>query len=168
MIRLGRASRTKLAACLLICCVACVADRKQRSGAKVVSKSKVSAPLAGPSRRRVSSSSPWISGERTPAGQVDAQAPMRASTFFWISVKAGRRCCSPTATRPTQSSSPQLSTDLSGAGARRVPEKHGERAREDKYLELYGIMPTLALLRERFEHWAENLDVRPKQLDLSR
>lgn len=27
---------------------------------------------------------------------------------------------------------------------------HGDRAREDKYLELYGIMPTLGLLRERF------------------
>lgn len=29
---------------------------------------------------------------------------------------------------------------------------HGERAREDKYLELYGIPPTLTLLRTRMEH----------------
>lgn len=28
---------------------------------------------------------------------------------------------------------------------------HGERAREDKYLELYGIMPTLSVLQKRFE-----------------
>jgi hypothetical protein len=41
---------------------------------------------------------------------------------------------------------------------------HGERAREDKYLELYGIMPTLQLLRERFQHIA-GLDC-AKHLDL--
>lgn len=29
---------------------------------------------------------------------------------------------------------------------------HGDRARSDKYLELYGIMPTLGLLRERMRH----------------
>lgn len=31
-------------------------------------------------------------------------------------------------------------------------DHHGERARSDKYLELYGIMPTLGLLRERMRH----------------
>ena len=34
-------------------------------------------------------------------------------------------------------------------------DHHGERARNDKYLELYGIMPTLGLLRERFRRVAE-------------
>jgi hypothetical protein len=43
---------------------------------------------------------------------------------------------------------------------------HGERARADKYLELYGIMPTLSLLRDRFRHvahleCAKNLDLQP-------
>ena len=33
-------------------------------------------------------------------------------------------------------------------------DHHGERARADKYLELYGILPTLGLLRERFRHVA--------------
>lgn len=30
-------------------------------------------------------------------------------------------------------------------------DRHGYRAKEDQYLELYGILPTLALLRQRFE-----------------
>lgn len=30
-------------------------------------------------------------------------------------------------------------------------DRHGYRAREDQYLELYGILPTLSLLRERFD-----------------
>jgi hypothetical protein len=43
---------------------------------------------------------------------------------------------------------------------------HGDRAREDKYLELYGIMPTLYLLRERFRtastlECAKDLDLKP-------
>src|SRR5207253_3112261 len=41
---------------------------------------------------------------------------------------------------------------------------HGERAREDKYLELYGILPTLELMRARFRRTA-SLDC-AKQLDL--
>jgi hypothetical protein len=44
-------------------------------------------------------------------------------------------------------------------------DAYGERAKEDKYLELYGIMPTLSVLRERL-HWAEGLAC-SKQLDLS-
>jgi len=45
-------------------------------------------------------------------------------------------------------------------------DHHGERAREDKYLELYGIMPTLGLLRSRFQHTRDlacvaSLDLEP-------
>jgi hypothetical protein len=45
-------------------------------------------------------------------------------------------------------------------------DHHGERARRDKYLELYGIMPTLGLLRERMRHvsgleCAASLDLQP-------
>lgn len=45
-------------------------------------------------------------------------------------------------------------------------DHHGERARQDKYLELYGIMPTLGLLRERFRRvsqleCAADLDLTP-------
>ncbi|MBX7191776.1 MAG: hypothetical protein K1X94_06950 [Sandaracinaceae bacterium] len=45
-------------------------------------------------------------------------------------------------------------------------DHHGDRAREDKYLELYGIMPTIGLLRTRFQHTrdlecAQHLDLEP-------
>jgi hypothetical protein len=43
---------------------------------------------------------------------------------------------------------------------------HGERAKDDKYLELYGIMPTLSLLRKRYQETnakkcSHNLDLKP-------
>lgn len=45
-------------------------------------------------------------------------------------------------------------------------DHHGERARDDKYLELYGIQPTLSVLRERFRETAKlacaaELDLQP-------
>ncbi|MBN1653807.1 MAG: hypothetical protein JXA30_08525 [Deltaproteobacteria bacterium] len=45
-------------------------------------------------------------------------------------------------------------------------DHHGERAKDDKYLELYGITPTLALLRKRFRETKarkciEHLDLQP-------
>ena len=45
-------------------------------------------------------------------------------------------------------------------------DRHGYRAKKDQYLELYGILPTLTLLRERFDdvrelECAENLDLEP-------
>ncbi len=47
-------------------------------------------------------------------------------------------------------------------------DRHGSRARRDKYLELYGILPTIALLRSRFEEirnleCADTLDLVPLQ-----
>ena len=47
-------------------------------------------------------------------------------------------------------------------------DHHGDRARSDKYLELFGIMPTLALLRERMRHTSRldcvaSLDLAPLQ-----
>lgn len=44
-------------------------------------------------------------------------------------------------------------------------DHHGARAERDKYLELFGIMPTLGLLRERFRH-VRDLECR-EELDLS-
>lgn len=44
-------------------------------------------------------------------------------------------------------------------------DHHGDRARSDKYLELYGIMPTLGLLRERMRHTSQLACART--LDLS-
>jgi hypothetical protein len=45
-------------------------------------------------------------------------------------------------------------------------DHHGDRARDDKYLELYGIMPTISLLRSRMHHTndlacARELDYEP-------
>ncbi len=47
-------------------------------------------------------------------------------------------------------------------------DRHGARARKDKYLELYGILPTISLLRARFDEvrnleCAETLDLKPLQ-----
>jgi hypothetical protein len=46
------------------------------------------------------------------------------------------------------------------------PDHHGDRARSDKYLELYGILPTVGLLRERMRRTsrlacAQRLDLAP-------
>ena len=43
-------------------------------------------------------------------------------------------------------------TYLALARGEHPDDHHGARAERDKYLELYGIMPTLGLLRERFRH----------------
>ncbi len=45
-------------------------------------------------------------------------------------------------------------------------DQHGQRARRDKYLELYGILPTIGLLRDRFtgireQSCAETVDLEP-------
>ncbi len=45
-------------------------------------------------------------------------------------------------------------------------DHHGDRARNDKYLELYGILPTLSILRARLAHaseleCAQNIDLQP-------
>jgi len=77
---------------------------------------------------------------------------------------------------------PYLFTEATGEAEERVPhayretylalargelpdDHHGARASRDKYLELYGIMPTLGLLRERFRR-VRDLECR-SELDLS-
>jgi hypothetical protein len=60
------------------------------------------------------------------------------------------------------------STYLALARGEFPKDHHGARAAEDRYLELYGILPTLALLRERFEaieklECAKELDLAPLQ-----
>jgi hypothetical protein len=57
-------------------------------------------------------------------------------------------------------------TYLALARGERPDDHHGARAERDKYLELYGITPTLGLLRERFRtvralECAEGLDLEP-------
>jgi hypothetical protein len=107
----------------------------------------------------------WIDGK--PAGKIDARGP-NAGRVVVIDVGEGF--------------TPVLFADGSGADGRALPHQfrpsylalargefpddpYGERAREDKYLELYGIMPTLSVLRERMR-WARGLAC-AKELDLS-
>jgi hypothetical protein len=58
------------------------------------------------------------------------------------------------------------STYLALARGEFPKDRHGYRAKTDRYLELYGILPTLTLLRKRFEEaraleCAEDLDLAP-------
>ncbi len=60
------------------------------------------------------------------------------------------------------------STYLALARGEFPDDRHGYRAKKDQYLELYGILPTLTLLRERFKgvrelQCAEELDLTPLQ-----
>jgi hypothetical protein len=107
----------------------------------------------------------WVDGK--PAGKIDARGP-NAGRVVVIDVGEGF--------------TPVLFADGAGADGRALPHQfrptylalargefpddpYGERARNDKYLELYGIMPTLSVLRERM-HWARGLAC-AKELDLS-
>ncbi|HEX6245094.1 MAG TPA: peptidoglycan-binding protein, partial [Polyangiales bacterium] len=108
----------------------------------------------------------WKDGK--PTGQIDAQGPAAADHVF-LDLGEGW--------------TPILFSDGQAADGKPLPHSFGptyhalargefkkddpfyDRAREDKYLELYGIMPTLSVLRTRL-HWAEKLEC-VKTLDLS-
>ena len=107
----------------------------------------------------------WRAGQR--AGKVDAQGA-DADKYLFLDLGEGW--------------TPILFTDGVMADGQAAPHKfrptylalargefpkdaYGERAKEDKYLELYGIMPTVGVLRERLA-WARALTC-AKQLDLS-
>jgi hypothetical protein len=73
-------------------------------------------------------------------------------------------------TNPTDAPTPQTyrSTYLALARGEFPKDLHGQRAKKDKYLELYGIAPTLTLLRTRFEETrrrdcASKVDLTPLQ-----
>jgi hypothetical protein len=107
----------------------------------------------------------WKNGQQT--GQVDAQGPDAGEYVFmdlgegWtpilftdgVDAEGKER---PHSFRPTY---------LALARGEFPDDPFGERARDDKYLELYGIMPTLGVLRGRLK-WAMNLEC-SKQLDLT-
>jgi len=77
------------------------------------------------------------------------------------------------ASSPGEAAKPNAyrSTYLALARGEFPKDRHGYRAKKDQYLELYGILPTLTLLRERFRdvralECAEALDLVPlKQFD---
>ncbi|HEX5661265.1 MAG TPA: hypothetical protein VFX59_28945 [Polyangiales bacterium] len=107
----------------------------------------------------------WRDGK--PAGQVDAQGPDK-DKYVFLDLGEGW--------------TPLLFTDGLDWRKKPVPHKfrttylslargefphdaYGERAKEDKYLELYGIMPSVAALRGRMS-WARSLEC-AKTLDLT-
>src|SRR5690606_28224621 len=107
----------------------------------------------------------WRDGKQ--AGQVDAEGPDADDYVFldlgegWTPVlftdgEAADGTPEPHAFRPT---------DLALSRGEFPKDPLWDRAREDKYLELYGIMPTLSVLRARM-HWALDLAC-SKELDLS-
>lgn len=117
----------------------------------------------------------WRNGQ--PAGQVDAQGSDAGEYVFMDLGEAW--------TPVLFSDPPELTVDDAGvvdpqqkklvhsfrptylalARGEFPNDPYGERARDDKYLELYGIMPTLAVLQKRLT-WARNLEC-SKHLDLT-
>jgi Putative peptidoglycan binding domain len=107
----------------------------------------------------------WKDGQ--PSGQIDAQGSALDDHVFldlgegWTPIlfsdgEGAEQQPLPHSFRPTY---------LSLARGQFKKEPFYDRARDDKYLELYGIMPTLSVLRERL-HWAEKLACK-EQLDLT-
>ncbi|MDB4987283.1 MAG: hypothetical protein JWN04_2461 [Myxococcaceae bacterium] len=107
----------------------------------------------------------WKDGKR--AGHVDAQGP-DADKYVFLDLGEGF-----TPILFTDGKTPKgepvphrfRPTYLALARGEFPKDAYGERAKEDKYLELYGIMPTLSVLRDRLK-WARELAC-AKQLDLS-
>ncbi|MDB4974172.1 MAG: hypothetical protein JWN48_2513 [Myxococcaceae bacterium] len=107
----------------------------------------------------------WQDGKR--AGHVDAQGPDRDRYVFldlgegWTPIlfTDGVKADGQPAAHKFRA------TYLALARGEFPKDAYGERAKEDKYLELYGIMPTVSLLRERLK-WARELAC-AKALDLA-
>jgi hypothetical protein len=107
----------------------------------------------------------WRNGQKS--GQVDAQGPAALDHVFldlgdgWTPVLFTDGT-GPNGESFTHSYRP---TYLALARGEFPADVHGERAQKDKYLELYGIMPTLSVLEKRLD-WANHLEC-SKTLDLS-
>lgn len=128
-------------------------------------KPKATAPTEPPPRELLEPVDLWKNGQKV--GQIEGQGP-EAQNYVFVDLG--------------EAFVPVLFTDGSGANGQPYPHAfretylalargefpknpYGERAQRDKYLELYGIMPTLNVLRERL-HWAASLEC-SKALDLS-
>jgi hypothetical protein len=108
----------------------------------------------------------WKDGK--PAGQIDAQGPAAGDHVFldlgegWTPILFSDGAAADGTPLPHSFRPVYLAL---ARGEFKKDEPFYDRAREDKYLELYGIMPTLSVLRTRL-HWAEKLEC-SKTLDLS-
>jgi len=93
----------------------------------------------------------WKNGERD--GKIDALGPERQK---YLVLDLGEAWVPYLFTHgSTEEGDPRKhayrKTYLQLAQERFPDNQHGERAREDKYLELYGIMPTFKVLRRRMK-----------------
>ncbi|MEY4512258.1 MAG: hypothetical protein RLZZ450_4380 [Pseudomonadota bacterium] len=156
----------------------CGTGCKDKEGASVVPDAKVVSTAPVPSTTPPVEQKPteppppellqpvdlWKDGK--PAGQVDAQGPDAAKYVFLdlgegftpILFSDGKDYKGHPAPHKFRA------TYLALARGEFPKDAYGERAQEDKYLELYGIMPTLAVVRARMK-WARELEC-SKSLDL--
>ncbi len=132
-------------------------------------------PTEPPPRELLEPVDLWRNGERS--GQVDAQGP-DAGEYVFLDLGEGWTpvlFSNPSEPSPNDAGvAPEINkrlihgfreTYLALARGEFPDDAFGERARKDKYLELYGIMPTLAVLQKRLL-WAHGLEC-SKHLDLT-
>ncbi len=132
---------------------------------RAVPASKSQAPTEPPPRELLEPVDLWKNGQKT--GRIDAQGP-RAAEYVFLDLGDG---FTPTlfADGVGQTGEPLphgfRETYLALARGEFPKDEYGERAQRDKYLELYGIMPTLGVLRKRLR-WATSLEC-SRALDLT-
>jgi hypothetical protein len=147
-----------------------------KDAGKEAAQSKAPVAPPGPSKPLVRTEPPprellqpvdlWKNGQKS--GRIDAQGPEASADYVFMDLG--------------DAWAPILFTDGEGPKGEPYPHNyrptylalargefpddvHGERAREDKYLELYGIMPTLSVLQKRIR-WAHELECK-NALDLT-
>jgi len=163
----------------LVALLACSAGCKDKDAALVVADAAIVATAPQPTTAPVADQKPteppppellqpvdlWKDGKL--AGRVDAQGP-DADKYVFLDLGEGWTPILFTDGKTWKGEpAPHKFRDTYLALARgEFPKNaYGERAQEDKYLELYGIMPTLAVVRARLK-WARELEC-SKTLDLS-
>jgi hypothetical protein len=146
----------------------CAAVRPKSQAGPVIDAGRdeggASAPIvAAPPKARALSPVPlWKDG--TVAGEFDASQPRAGREFVidlgeqWVPYIFSERSM-PNEQPVAQSS--YRATYLALARGEYPNDHHGIRAKKDRYLELYGILPTLSLLRARF-HEAQKQDCASK------
>jgi hypothetical protein len=99
----------------------------------------------------------WRNGQH--AGQVDARGPAALEHVFMDLGDAWTPVLFTDGVGPKGEAYPHSyrPTYLALARGEFPDDVHGERAKKDKYLELYGIMPTLSVLQKRLA-WARGVE----------
>jgi len=130
-----------------------------------VAPPKPQKPTEPPPRELLEPVDLWKNGQKV--GQIDAQGS-EAGSYVFIDLGEGfTPILFSDGVGPKGEPLPHLfrPTYLALARGEFPKDPYGERAQRDKYLELYGINPTLNVMRKRM-HWASELEC-SKTLDLS-